>query len=166
MKEQEYWLKGLNLEKHPEGGYYSEIYKCSQRIGAGQLSGGYEGPRNLSTSIYFLLPSNEVSKFHRLESDELWYFHDGSSLTVFIIDEDGTLKEVKLGLDLEKGEVPQVVIPGKSIFGAAVNSPDSYTLAGCMVSPGFDFRDFELVPRAWLLEKYPDHREIILKLAE
>jgi len=34
-----------------------------------------------------------------------------------------------------------------------------------MVSPGFDFKDFELFTQAELLLDYPDHQEIIEKLA-
>lgn len=164
MKDWQYWVSSLNLTQHPEGGYYKEIYKCPQSIDADRLQGEYDGTRRLSTSIYFLLPSGEVSRFHRLKSDELWYYHAGSSVTVHMIDTKGIYREVKLGLDIESGEMPQVIIPRGSIFGATVNAADSFCLVGCMVSPGFDFRDFELLPREGLLKTYPKHKDIILKL--
>ncbi|MCX7709041.1 MAG: cupin domain-containing protein [Clostridia bacterium] len=164
MKDWKYWVSGLGLAQHPEGGYYRELYKCSEIIEKDDLQGDYDGDRNLASSIYFLLPSNEVSHFHRLKSDELWYFHAGSSLTVYVIDLNGKLLEMKLGLDLEKGEQPQVIIPRGCIFGAVVNEEDSFSLVGCVVSPGFDFRDFELLSRAQLLKEYPQHEEIINRL--
>lgn len=145
----DYFISRLNLEKHPEGGFYRELYRQDA---------------NLATSIYFLLRSGEVSKFHRLKSDEIWYFHAGTSLTVHIIDAGGALKAVKLGADPEAGEQPQVIVPGGCIFGATVNREDSYTLVGCMVSPGFEFAGFELLSRDRLLKDYPQHENIIMLL--
>jgi predicted cupin superfamily sugar epimerase len=111
-----------------------------------------------------LLPSNEVSRFHRLKSDEIWYFHAGSSLTIYLIDGKGNLSELKLGLNSALGELPQVIVPQGSIFGAVVNLENSFTLMGCMVSPGFDFNDFELMAQDPLLKKYPQHEKLIVKL--
>ena len=99
--------------------------------------------RKLYTSIYFLLTSNDISHLHRIKSDELWYYHAGSPLTIHIIDENGVYKEIKLGLNLDKGEVPQALVPKNSIFGSSVMDEDTFSLVGCMVSPGFDYKDFE-----------------------
>ena len=157
----EYFISALGLEKHPEGGYYREIYKTGDMIADNGLSNRFDGNRHLATSIYFLLKSGEVSRFHRLKSDELWYYHAGSSLTVYAIMQDGGLKEFRLGLNLEAGELPQVVIPKGCIFGAVVNGGNSFTLMGCMVSPGFDFADFELLPREKLMTLFPQYAVII-----
>ena len=127
------------------------------------LSGTYEGHRSLSTSIYYLLRSGEVSHFHRLKSDEIWYFHMGSPVVVYLISLSGDLKIIKLGCEIDKEEVPQIVIPAGSIFGAEVAEKDSYSLVGCMVSPGFHFNDFELMEREELLMNYPVHKDIIKK---
>ena len=54
--------------------------------------------------------------FDRLKSDEVWYYHDGNALTIYMIDEEGKLTAAKLGLDLEKGEVPQVLVPKGMTF--------------------------------------------------
>lgn len=83
---------------------------------------------------------------------------------MYIIDESGSLSKVQLGLDLKNGECPQVVIPANSIFGAMVHQSDSYSLVGCMVSPGFDFRDFELFKKEQLLTLFPQHEDIIRTL--
>jgi predicted cupin superfamily sugar epimerase len=61
-----------------------------------------------------------------------------------VIFETGEYQEYRLGLDLEKGETPQVLVPKNAIFGSSVDTEDSYALVGCMVSPGFVFEDFEL----------------------
>lgn len=72
---------------------------------------------------------------------------------------------MKLGLDIENGEVPQVLVPKHSIFGSSVMEKDTFSLVGCMVSPGFDFEDFELFTQDELLQQYPEHIEIIQKMA-
>ena len=158
----EYWIKALNLIKHPEGGYFQESYRSPEMIHL--KSGSAILERNSASSIYFLLPGNEVSCFHRLRYDEIWYYHAGSPLTVYMIDGSGRLSEQKLGLDIAAGESPQIVVPRGYIFGAAVSQVDSYTLIGCVVSPGFDYQDFELLSRKTLLEQYPQHHNIIIKL--
>lgn len=164
MKGSEYWIEKLDMIKHPEGGYFKETYKNPEMLSDSELSANFEGKRPLSTSIYFLLNSGEVSHFHRLKSDEIWYYHAGSSLTVYVISRKGELQELKLGLDIEKGEHPQVIVPAGSIFGSAITKENSFSLVGCMVSFGFDFTDFELFSREELLDKYPQHKDIIIRL--
>lgn len=161
----DYWITKLELDSHPEGGYYKSTYQSAERISDKELSVQLEGTRLLYTSIYFLLRSKEVSHFHRLKSDELWYYHAGSPLTVHIIHEDGTYEEVKLGINLDHGEVPQFLVPKNCIFGSSVMEEDTFSLVGCMVSPGFDFKDFELFTQKDLIEQYPQHQDIIEKLA-
>jgi predicted cupin superfamily sugar epimerase len=164
MNDSQYWIDALSLIKHPEGGYFGESYRCPETVNFTELPASFTGKRNLSSSIYFLLPSTDVSRFHRLKSDEIWYYHAGSPLTIYIIDEDGKLKEHRLGLNAAQGELPQIIVPRGCIFGAAVYPEGVFTLVGCVVSPGFDYQDFELIPRESLLQKYPQYREIILKL--
>ncbi|MED1467485.1 cupin domain-containing protein [Bacillus salipaludis] len=155
-------ISTLGLEPHPEGGYYKRTFESEEMFAD---SARFNGHRKLFTSIYFLLTSDDVSHFHRLKSDELWYFHGGSSLTVHVIHENGNYEEMKIGMNSENGEVPQALVPKNSIFGSSVMEKDTYSLVGCMVSPGFDFQDFELFTQAELLEKYPQHGAIIKKLA-
>src|SRR4051812_31325419 len=96
----QYYVSKLGLEPHPEGGYYKRTFESGERASDQELTVDFEGKRKLYTSIYFLLTSNDVSHFHRLKSDELWYYHAGSPLTIHVIDENGEYKEMKLGLDL------------------------------------------------------------------
>ncbi|TQR21584.1 cupin domain-containing protein [Psychrobacillus vulpis] len=154
-----YYINHLGLEPHPEGGYFKSTHTSQESIDA------FGTTRKLFTSIYFLLGENDVSHFHRLKSDELWYFHGGSPLIIHVIDEKGEYYEHKLGLNIEKGESPQVIVPKNSIFGSSVVHNGAFSLVGCMVSPGFDFDDFELFTQSELLEKYPEHKQVITKMA-
>ncbi len=148
-------IEKLKLHPHPEGGFYSETYRSNMVITS--LN------RQLMTSIYFLLTSENVSKFHRIKSDEIWFFHEGSSLIVHTLSEEGH-KENRVGLNLLQGETPQFLVEKETIFGSTVAEEDSYSLVSCIVAPGFDFDDFELFSREQLEVLYPDNKEIISRL--
>ncbi|MGE7979984.1 cupin domain-containing protein [Psychrobacillus sp. NPDC093200] len=158
-KDASYYIEFLGLEPHPEGGYFKSSFASTETL---DVSGS---SRNLYTSIYFLLGEKDISHFHRLKSDELWYFHGGDPLVVHVIDPKGNYHEYKLGLDIANGEMPQVIVPKNSIFGSSVLEGGEFSLVGCMVAPGFEYEDFELFTQDELLENYPEHDFIIRKLA-
>ena len=164
MHEAAYWIENLGLEPHPEGGYFKETYRSLATVPAGVLP-GYDGPRNLGTSIYFLLQDEEFSALHRIKQDELWHFYAGAPLTVHVIDAAGRYSPIRMGADPEAGECLQALVPGGSLFGASVDGNKGYALVGCTCVPGFDFDDFEMPSREELLGRYPQHREIIRRLA-
>lgn len=154
-------IKQLNLSKHPEGGYFRELYRSNELIPQSNLPSRYSGARSISTSIYFMLTKNDVSKFHRIKSDEIWHFYLGDPLDIYVINNNGELKVLRLGNDFGKGETPQIIIEKNQWFGAKT-SANSFSLLGCTVAPGFDFEDFELAERGTLLSDYP-HLEKVIK---
>uniref|UniRef100_B8HVB1 DUF985 domain-containing protein n=1 Tax=Cyanothece sp. (strain PCC 7425 / ATCC 29141) TaxID=395961 RepID=B8HVB1_CYAP4 len=158
------WVKTLQLSPHPEGGYFRETYRSPESLDRSHLPDRFGGPRCFSTAIYFLLESGQFSTLHRIQSDEVWHFYSGGSLTVYAIAPGGELNEIKLGNNPEAGESWQAVVPAGYWFGAAVNAANSYALVGCTVAPGFDFADFELGDRTQLLQKFPQHQALIEKL--
>lgn len=160
----DFWIEKLQLHAHPEGGYFREVYRSNETISADFLSNRYDSERCMATSIYFLLKSEQISAFHRLKSDEIWHFYSGSSITVYIIDKGGKLTENILGCDILKNETLQLVIPHGCWFAAKVNLPETYSLVGCMVAPGFDFNDFELAEKSALTECFHQHLELIEKM--
>ncbi|HAY33239.1 MAG TPA: cupin domain-containing protein [Ignavibacteria bacterium] len=160
-KTPEHWKQKLEMKPHPEGGFFKEVYRSDLSIKKEHLPGEFRGDRNISTSIYYLLSENDRSRFHRILSDELWHFYDGGTLLIFEIDSYGLLKVNRLGLNADEGDLPQVVITAGNWFGAVLLNKDSYCLAGCTVSPGFHFEDFQLADREELLKTYPEHSDII-----
>ena len=160
MKNALYWIENIGMLEHPEGGYFKETFR-SEKVFHPE---GFLGERNFATSIYFLLQKNNVSHFHRIKSDEIWYYHAGSPLHVYVIYPNGKLKELKIGPNLKDGEVLQAIVPANTIFGSTCTN--EYSLVGCMVSPGFDFNDFELFPTSQLLDLYPQHKTIIKVLSK
>ncbi len=157
-----YYIDKLKLTPHPEGGYYREIYRSGEFIHIEGLPDRYKNKRAFSTSIYFLIEGRQISKFHRLKSDETWHFYDGCSIKIYILDENKNLNEIIIGKDLSEGNLFQFTIKKNNWFAAELIEKDSFALIGCSVSPGFDFEDFELAERNYLIKNYPEY-EIIVK---
>ena len=160
----DFLVKNLNLIPHPEGGFYKEIYRSKQNIAQKALGNDFSGDRAYCTSIYFLISSENFSAFHKINQDEIWHFYDGSALYVHVIDQEGRYTRHEVGMDLEKGEVPQLVVPAGCWFASSVKNQNDFSFVGCTVAPGFDFDDFELAKRTELIESYPQHSEIITQL--
>lgn len=158
------WATYLNLLPHPEGGFYKEIYRSTELIKQEHLPARFTGSRAFATSIYYLLEKGDFSAFHRIKQDEIWHHYDGGALEVHIIKPTGEYNVKLVGKDITKGQEPQVVINAGDIFGSRPIAGTEFALLGCGVAPGFDFDDFELNDRTWLLEQYPQHTEIINEL--
>jgi len=124
----------LELEPHPEGGWYRETWRSEVNF----TPEGYDGERASATAIYFLLAPGEESRSHRVRSAEVWLWHSGGPLTLQYDEET-----VTLGPDVGAGERPQVVVPAGA-WQAARPAGDQPVLVSCIVSPGFDFADFTL----------------------
>lgn len=155
-----YWIEKLQLQQHPEGGFFAETYRSKERLNESKLPDRYNSSRVFGTSIYFLLTKDSVSNFHRLKSDEIWHFHFGGSAKIHFINKEGNHSEHLIGAELEKGESLQIVIPKGTWFSAEVVKED-FILVGCTVAPGFEFEDFELADRQGLSSAYPQHQTLI-----
>ena len=152
------------LQPHPEGGWYKETYRSGETISAKALPARFNGERNFSTAIYFLLEGEQFSAFHRILSDELWHFYAGAALEVFVIHPSGTLDVIKLGRDISNGETFQAVVPAGTWFASRPVASGNFSFVGCTVAPGFDFNDFELAEREQLAALYPQHATLIKQL--
>lgn len=170
----------LNMQPHPEGGYFVESYRSKQNIET------EIGIRCASTAIYFLLGVNDTSKFHRIKSDEVWHYYAGEALSIVELDNERKIsKTTKLGPNLLNGEVLQYVVPANTWFGSFLpdphapgegphvnipapnpNTSSGYTLVGCTVAPGFEFQDFEMAKRDELIEEFSQAIDMINRLTE
>ena len=121
----------LELQPHPEGGWYKETWKDAAT------------PRAHGTCIYFLLRAGESSHWHRVDATEIWHYYAGAPLTLRLAASDaGPAVHHRLGPALLDGEAPQIIVP-KDHWQAAATTGE-WTLVGCTVSPGFEFAGFEL----------------------
>jgi uncharacterized protein len=160
----DFWIQHLQLNRHIEGGWYTEAYRSALTFTKEQLPAAFGSERNACTHIYFLLDKKGYSAFHRIKSDELWHFYAGDPLIIYEIDEEGKMKEHLLGNDIEKEQSLFCTIKEGNWFGSKVADGGEYVLAGCTVAPGFDFNDFELADKKLLLAAYPHYAKQINQL--
>ena len=144
-----YYIRKLQMQPHPEGGYYKETYRSIEQI---LNTDGQE--RNISTAIYFLLEEEQKSHLHKIKSDELWFHHQGETLEIISI-QNGELISTYLGSNLDAGEVLQTTIPANTWFGSRVKNKKGFALVSCTVAPGFDFEDFEMAKQEDLSKEFP-----------
>jgi hypothetical protein len=147
-----------------EGGYYIETYRAVEKLKKDVLPPGFSGDRNLASVILYLLTAKTVSSMHRLKSDEMFHFYFGDPVTMLQLHPDGHSELITLGSNILKEQKVQVLVPRGVWQGAFVQPGGKFALLGCSVAPGFDEKDFELGDRNVLLAKYPDLRELILRL--
>jgi predicted cupin superfamily sugar epimerase len=132
-------INSLGLAPHPEGGHYREIYRSPSRVRP--LDGRPE--RAALTTIYFLLAQGEVSRWHRVGSDEVWHWYEGAPLELFTADDHFTTVSMRRLGPADDETQPVAVVP--AMVWQAARSIGTYTLVGCTVGPGFDFEDFEML---------------------
>ena len=127
----------LGLAPHPEGGWYRETWRADAQ----------DGERAAGTAIYYLLEAGQRSHWHRVDAAEIWHYYAGAPLALCISEDGRTVREVALGGDVLNGETPQEIVPPGAWQSA--QSKGAWTLVGCTVSPGFEFKRFELAPDGW-----------------
>jgi uncharacterized protein len=142
----------LGLQPHPEGGHYAEVFRSPQ------VQRTDRGTRVALTSIYFLLRAGEVSRWHRVASDEVWCHLEGAPIELHRLDGFGRRVQSLQLAPVSARHTPQCTV--ESGQWQAARSLGDYSLAACMVAPGFDFADFELMApddplRAWLAREHP-----------
>jgi len=157
-------IQRYQLQPHPEGGWYKEVYKSKEKIPANALPERFSGDRAFSTAIYFLLEAGNFSAFHRIKSDECWHFYTGDPLWVYVLMPEGKLEIIPLGSNFTKGELFQYIVPANCWFASHPAPGSSFCLVGCTVAPGFEFADFDLADAMDLVKEYPAHEKIIREL--
>ncbi|RIA55153.1 cupin domain-containing protein [Dichotomicrobium thermohalophilum] len=130
-------IAALNLQPHPEGGHFRETFRDETG----------NGGRALSTAIYYLLRSGEISRWHRVDATEIWHWYAGAPLELSQAPVGGAPSAQILGNRVTADERPQIVVPA-GVWQSARSLGD-WTLVGCTVAPGFEFAGFELAPEDW-----------------
>jgi uncharacterized protein len=132
-------IRQLSLRPHPEGGWYSEVFRSSRLVSPDD---GRE-PRSAMTTIYFLLTRGQRSRLHQVNSDEAWHFYEGDPLRLTIC--DATFERVEsVTLGPWDGTFRPVHVVPAGDWQSAGTLGD-YSLVGCTVGPGFDFLDFSML---------------------
>ncbi len=157
-------ISTLDLARHPEGGWFREIYRTPFTVDAESLPERFAGSRGLSATIHYLLERGDASHLHRLHSDEQWLHLDGGTLEISVIDETGNLTVHHLGTDIDAGESLHTLVPAGCWFGAEIEGSSPWALVACITSPAFEYEDFELGHRDLLLAQFPEHADLVRRL--
>jgi uncharacterized protein len=127
----------LELERHPEGGWYVQTFRDSEE----------HGGRAHSTAIYYLLEGGDRSHWHTVDAVEIWHYHAGAPLELGLSDDGLSARTMVLGTDLKAGQRPQALVR-KGEWQSARSLGD-WTLVSCTVAPGFEFSGFRMAPPGW-----------------
>ena len=133
-----------HLEPHIEGGSFSEVYTAPFKTAGRPLAG----------SIYFLLDVGEFSRFHEIDCDEIWYYHEGCGMKITVLTESGR-EEYLLGMKDQEGERAMVVIPKGRAFVAENLETEGFTFVSCVTTPGFEYAGYRLLTEDEIRQKYP-----------
>jgi predicted cupin superfamily sugar epimerase len=147
-------IDALGLLPHPEGGHYQEVHRSKNVIR--ESNGGQD--KSAYTSIYYLLSGKDFSSWHRIKSEETWYFHLGCDVQIYFFDENALLQTIQLGIDTN---IFQATVPANTWFAAKPVSKNDFCLVSCAVAPGFEFSDFEIASRDQLLKEFGKSTESI-----
>ncbi len=126
-------IEHFDMKPHPEGGYYNQTFRDED---------------NASTAIYYLLEAGECSHWHRVHgSAEVWHHYAGGPLGLTLSSNGHDAEAHRLGTNIAMGEKPQIIVPAG--WWQTAESLGVWTLVGCTVAPGFDFKNFEMAPPDW-----------------
>ena len=127
----------LNLEPHPEGGFYRQTFRDPDREERGH-----------STAIYYLLEKGQRSHWHKvIDAVEIWHYYAGAPLSLHLSEDGKRMTTVRLGPGVLDGDQPQAIVPAN--WWQAAESLGDFTLVGCTVAPGFVFDSFVMAEPGW-----------------
>ena len=129
-------INRLGLKPHPEGGHYRETFRDPRSVDG----------RSVGTAIYYLLDVGEVSAWHRVDATEIWHFYAGAPMVITISPDGHDACAHRLGPDIAAGQRPQLVVPAG--HWQTATSLGEWTLVGCTVAPGYEYRGFALLDQA------------------
>ncbi len=129
-------IASLNLQPHPEGGHYGEVFRSAMPV---QPADGRQG-RVALTTIDFLLQPGQCSAWHRVASDEVWHLLEGAGLRLWLAPPDfADFTHLDLG-PVQAARRPRHVVPAG--WWQAAEPLDGGAYVGATVGPGFEFADF------------------------
>jgi predicted cupin superfamily sugar epimerase len=74
-------------------------------------------------------------------------------------------RQVTLGPDIGRGQIPQLVIPAGAVHGSRPMGAAGWTLVSTVMVPGFDSSDYSEPEINALILRYPRHKQEIEELA-
>jgi predicted cupin superfamily sugar epimerase len=157
-------IRTLDLKPADEGGFYRETYRSEEKVLRKSLPKRYRASKSIATAIYYLLTPGARSRLHRLPTDEIYHFYLGDPVTMLQLHPGGKAESITLGHEIDKGEQVQVTVPRDTWQGSFLKEGGRFALLGTTMAPGFDTSDYEAGDRTFLIQRYPDEKELTTRL--
>ena len=159
------YLDKLNMMPHPECGFYRRNWQSLLTGDLKDQTGKVVFPNRLAgSSILYILPHNQVCKWHRVQCDEMWHYYEGTPLKMYLLSAQKGLETLVLGTDVSTGQTPQIIVPRQTWFAAELIEPQGFVYCGCTLWPAFSYTDFELAECSRLADDFPAHRALIERI--
>jgi len=160
-------IRKFQLEPLPdEGGYFRRYWYAREEANAPAL--GKADSYRSGSAIYYMLTGTDCSRLHRLATDEIWHFYQGSPVELYLFYPEGKPRKIILDSTLSSESQPTAVVPAGTLMGARLCSPgngsENWALMGCTLSPSYEEKDFHLVSRQEALSLWPEYKDWIIKL--
>ncbi|EFX90303.1 hypothetical protein DAPPUDRAFT_230092 [Daphnia pulex] len=119
------------------------------------------------SAAYLLFRRKDYSTWRRVKNtDELYFWHRGTTLLLHTLKPDGSVQQVKLGDPIQDPDAsPQVIIAVGSWVAAELEDKLSYCLISVVQAPGFDASKAEVGQPEALISRYPQSETLINRLA-
>ena len=151
-------IRHYRLEKLPvEGTFYRNTYRSATTT-ADKL------PTATAIIALYTREPLSLSRFHKLDRDEMWHFYDGDPFVLHLLYPDGSAENVVMGVDFAAGQRVQHLVPAGTWQAGRLLPQSRFALFGCTVSPGFTPTCFSGGTASELLKKYPQQSEIIREM--
>jgi predicted cupin superfamily sugar epimerase/mannose-6-phosphate isomerase-like protein (cupin superfamily) len=161
-------IRHYHMQQIPlEGAWFSLTYTSEDRLEGAALPGRYRGRAHAAGSAIVVVETpRDFSALHRLQTDEVWHFYEGSPIDLLLLYPDGHGKKVTLGANVLGGELRQFTVPRGVWQGSAPRSTaaGTYSFVADQLSPAFDNTDFAMGYRDKLQREYPAFAKDIERL--
>jgi predicted cupin superfamily sugar epimerase len=150
----------FDLTEHIEGGYYRQLWESDRTLWTDR------GERTLANTILYLLDRRSpIGRLHLNASDITHFAHGSAVVDYLLVAPDGTVHQRRLGVDVARGEVPALTVPGG--WWKASSLPDGHeeALISEIAAPGFVFADQRLARVADVPDLFGEQVDRILPFA-
>ena len=144
-----------------EGGYFVETYKNTEYIASCFVGNRYDSDRSLAGAICYLITPETYSNWHRLKSDEIWFFQYGDVAEQLQIHPDGTLRRVLIGSNIRAGESHVCMVPKNVWQRTRLLYGGELAFYSVMTSPAFEYADWEHATVPEMKSRFPQHKAIL-----
>ena len=153
-------VKTLNLVPHPLGGFYAETMRAKTTVKPLDNSG--RDVRDAYSVIYCLLRGSDIDAWHKVKSEESFFYNKGSHVILHMLTEDGKYKTETIGDPTVDAKAHfHYHVPKNVWFALEPEDKSSYCLLSVVVAPGFDFKDCEFGEKEKMLGMFPQHKNIV-----